>query len=172
MNTKYTIIALLLLCWLIPETRALELPAPPVDIPRAVQFNVAIDKAPDKAGNFTLSCFILAEVSKTRVRVHLEPSNGMKIVEAPKNLKGWARPGRPIIFSIKGKIAANAPRPTAMAIHLRYLIPFDGLRKLISTPIDDIETDALLEANSLGFLDEMQDSNNKVNILHRCVMFQ
>ena len=169
MKSRNLILALLLGLCTAGFAKAASLPTPPVAIPRAVQFHVAIDEEADADGHFSVSCFILATVSKTRVKAYISPSDGVRILSAPKKLKGWARPGRPVIFKIKGQIS-KGQSPKALAIHLRYLVPFAGMRSLITETPDEIANDVMLENNSLEFLSELEANDERITTLHRFVI--
>ena len=170
MKSQELLIALLINLLSASVAKAVTLPTPPIAIPRPIQFHVAINEEPDEEGNFSLSCFILATVSKTRVKAYLDPADDVTILSAPKKLKGWARPGHPVIFTVKGRVSQKETRPTALAIHLRYLIPFAGMRQKVTETEDEIANDSTLENNSLEFLSELEANDNNIETLHRCVI--
>lgn len=98
-------------------------PAPSSEPPKAVDFEVAWLSHPDAQGVFRGSILVHSRLADTRVKVLLNPTEGIEILQAPKKLSGTARKGVPTSFEFTARIAPAAPRPAGLNVELRLIYP-------------------------------------------------
>ncbi len=139
-----------------------------VSLPKTVRFAVYRDCEPDDDGYFTCRAVVAAPICDVKLKLNIEATDGIAIVEKPKKLKGRLRRGKTATFEFMARLHPNARLPIALRMELLYRSSPKGLRKYISAGNGEYAFHAKRE-RALSALE--RQNTRKIESLFDCVLF-
>ena len=96
-----------------------------VPLPHAMVFEVALASGPDNDGEFIIACRTISLLDDVKVAIKINPSEGVRIMETPRKLRGRARKDKVIDFYVKCKVT-NEHLASGVNVELRYIFPYEA----------------------------------------------